>query len=85
MEDGADRRNDAWFEANLQDLVEKYPHRWIAVLDGTVICTAMSSGRAQAKAKRIAGGREFSLYFIQPSALQMGSAVGRPPPDDRTG
>jgi hypothetical protein len=85
MEDSAGGSNDKWFEANLLDLVEKYPHQWIAVLDGTVICTAASRGGAQAEAKRIAGGREFSLYFIEPSILQMGFARGRSPPVDRSG
>jgi hypothetical protein len=85
MEASAGKSNDEWFEANLLDLVEKYPRQWIAVLDGTVICTAASRGRARAEAKRIAGGREFSLYFIEPSMLQMGSAVGRSPPGERSG
>ena len=85
MEESAGQSNDAWFEANLLDLVEKYPRQWIAVLDRTVICAAASKGRATAEAKRIAGGREFSLYFIEPSMLQMGFARGRPPPDDQPG
>ncbi|HEY7587835.1 MAG TPA: DUF5678 domain-containing protein [Thermoplasmata archaeon] len=84
MEESAGRSNDEWFEANLLDLVGKYPHRWIAVLDGAVICTAASRGGAQAEAKRIAAGREFSLYFIEPSVLQMGFTRGRSPPGDRS-
>lgn len=85
MEDSAGSSNDEWFEANLLDLVQKYPRQWIAVLDGAVICTAASRRRAQSEAKRIVGGREFSLYFIEPSMLQMGSAVGRSLPGDRSG
>ena len=85
MTDSAGGSNDEWFETNLPDLVEKYPRQWIAVLDGAVICTAASRGRARAEAKRIAGGREFSLYFIEPSMLQMGFARGRSPPGDLPG
>ncbi len=85
MEDSAGKSNDEWFEANLQDLVGKYPRQWIAVLEGTVICTSASRGRARAEAKRLAGGREFSLYFIEPSMLQMGFARGRSPPGEGSG
>lgn len=85
MEDSAGRSNDEWFKANLLDLVEKYPRQWIAVLDGAVICTSASRGRARAEAKRIAAGKEFSLYFIEPSVLQMGSSVGRSPPGEGLG
>ena len=85
MAQGAGQSNDEWFQANLLDLVEKYPHRWIAVLDCNVICTAASRGGAQAEARRIAGGREFSLYFIEPSVLQMRIASGPSPPEERSG
>lgn len=78
MEDSAQQSNDAWFEANLFDLVEKYPHQWIAVLDGQVICTAASRRGADKEARRLAGGREFSLYYIEPSVLQMGAIRGQP-------
>ncbi|HYM39382.1 MAG TPA: DUF5678 domain-containing protein [Thermoplasmata archaeon] len=73
--------NDEWFAANLLDLVQKYPNQWIAVLDGNVICTSSSRRRARGEARRIAAGREFSLYFIEPSMLQMGFARGTPPPE----
>ncbi len=36
-----------------------------------VIATAATKGGAQAEAKKIAGGREFSLYYVEPSVLQM--------------
>jgi hypothetical protein len=85
MESSAGKSNDEWFEANLLDLVEKYPRQWIAVLEGAVICTSSSRGRVRAEAKRIAGGREFSLYFIEPSMLQMGFSRGRPPPAEGSG
>jgi hypothetical protein len=71
MEDTTEQSNDAWFGANLLDLVEKYPHRWIAVLDRTVIATAATKGGVEAEARRLAAGREFSLYYVEPSILQM--------------
>ena len=83
MEEGSRPSNDEWFAANLLDLVQKYPNQWIAVLEGTVICTSSSRRRAQAEALRLAGGKAFSLYFIEPSMLQMGFGRGgapQPPP-----
>lgn len=83
MEEGGRASNDEWFAANLLDLVQKYPNQWIAVLDGNVICSSSSRRRARGDARRIAGEREFSLYFIEPSMLQMGFARGSPPPPRR--
>ncbi len=71
MEGNAPQTNDEWFRDNVLDLVEKYPNQWIAVMDGKVICTSASRRRANAEAKRIAAGGNFSLYFIEPSMLQM--------------
>ncbi len=76
MEAEAGQSNDAWFRENVLDLVEKYPNQWIAVLDRTVICTSASRRRANAEARKLAAGREFSLYFIEPSMLQMGLGRG---------
>jgi hypothetical protein len=84
MEEGAGRSNDDWFRDNLLDLVENYPNQWIAVLKGSVIASSSSRRRAQAEAKRIAGREEFSLYFIQPSMLQMGLGRGAGPPETRS-
>ncbi len=78
MEGQAGQSNDEWFQDNLLDLVEKYPNQWIAVLERSVIVNSSSRRRARSEAKRIAEGREFSLYFIEPSMLQMGFR-GRPP------
>ncbi len=83
METGTTPSNDEWFRDNIFDLVEKYPNQWIAVLDRTVICTSASRRRAQAEAKKVAAGREFSLYFIEPSMLQMGFARPTPPTENR--
>jgi hypothetical protein len=70
-EDDIDLSNDQWLEENYLDLVQKYPRLWIAVLDQQVICDAGTKSAAEAKAKKIAGDQEFSVYFIEPTALQM--------------
>ncbi len=79
MEGQASQSNDEWFQENLLDLVEKYPNQWIAVVERSVIANSSSRRRARAEGKRVAAGREFSLYFIEPSMLQMGFVRGRPP------
>ena len=85
METGGTASNDEWFAANLLDLVQKYPNQWIAVVAGTVICTSSSRRRAQSEARRLAAGREFSLYFIEPSMLQMRFSRGEAPPGQGPG
>ncbi len=85
MEDESRVSNDEWFAANLLDLVQQYPNQWIAVLDRQVICTSSSKRRAQAEARRLAEGRDFSLYFIEPSMLQMGFGRGAAPPGQPPG
>jgi len=71
QEGDIDLSNDQWLEENYLDLVQKYPRLWIAVMDQQVICDAAMKSAAEAKAKKIAGGREFSVYFIEPTALPM--------------
>ena len=83
MEESERMSNDEWFKANLLDLVQKYPRQWIAVADSQVIATAASRGGAKSEAKRVAAGREFSLYFIEPSILQMGMIQGTQAPEER--
>ena len=82
MEEGAGQTDDEWFQAHVLELVEKYPNQWVAVSGGAVICSSASRWRAKSEAKRVAQGRGFSLYFIEPSMLQMGIARGNPPPGE---
>ena len=70
-EDTVDQSNDAWFKENYLDLVQQYPRQWIAVLHRQVICNAARRPRAEAEARKIAGHREFSLYFVEPTALPL--------------
>lgn len=83
MDAGVGQSNDEWFQAHILELVEKYPNQWVAISGGNVICSSASRWRAKSEARRIAGGGAFSLYFIEPSMLQMGYARPSPPPSDR--
>lgn len=75
--------DDEWFAAHIFELVEKYPNQWIAVSGGRVVCSSASRWGAKSEAKRVTGSRNFSLYFIEPSMLQMGfkRAGSSPPPE----
>ena len=66
-----DLSNDEWFEENYMDLIQRYPRLWIAVMDQQVICDGATKREAEAKAKGIAGDREFSIYFIEPTPLPL--------------
>lgn len=74
-EPGADgaapQNNDEWFEQNFLDLVERYPRQWIAVVDRQVVARAATKGGAKAEGKRLAGGKEVSLYFVEPTPLPL--------------
>ena len=84
MEESGHISNDDWFKANLLDLVQKYPRQWIAVSNGAVIASGASRGGVRSEARRASGGRDFSLYFIEPSILQMGPIQGSTAPEERS-
>lgn len=69
VEDSQDVMNDFWFKRNYIDLIHDYPNQWIAVLDQKVICSGTMKRRVEKEAEKIAGDREFSLYFIEPSDI----------------
>lgn len=69
LEDDADIRNDLWVKENYVGLCDEFPNQWIAVADQDVIASGITKGQAESKARDIAAGRTFSLYFMEPSAL----------------
>ncbi len=73
--------DDAWFAAHIYEIVEKFPDQWIAVSGGKVICSSASRWGAKSEAKRLTGGRNYSLYFVERSMLQMGR-LRTPPPTE---
>lgn len=68
-EDQEDMKNDQWLRENYLDLIQDYPNRWIAVLDQKIISTGNSKRQVESAAREIAGEREFSVYFIEPSNI----------------
>jgi len=70
-EDETDEANDQWFERNFVDLVQDYPAQWIAVMNQMVICSAATRAGAESRARELAGGKRFSLYFVEPTPLPL--------------
>ncbi len=85
MEAGTGVSDDEWFQVHVMELVEKYPNQWVAVSDGQVVAASATRWGAKSGAKRATGGRNFSLYFIEPSMLQMGTRRGASPPSEGIG
>lgn len=70
-EGDADIKNDNWLKENYVGLVQEFPNQWIAVMDQDVLCSGISKASVVAKAKKLAGGRTISIYFIEPSPLPL--------------
>jgi hypothetical protein len=69
VEGTEDVMNDLWFKQNYLELIQNYPNRWIAVLDQKVVASGNMKRQVESDAKEIAGDKEFSLYFIEPSDI----------------
>jgi hypothetical protein len=63
-----DMKNDEWFKDNYIDLMEAHPREWIAVMDRTIVATGTTRIEVEDKAKAIAGERDYSVYYVNPTA-----------------
>jgi Family of unknown function (DUF5678) len=64
-----DIKNDEWFKANYIDLMQEHARDWIAVMDQVVIAIASTQSEVEILANKIAGEKEYSVYFIAPTAM----------------
>jgi hypothetical protein len=69
VEGTEDVMNDLWLRQNYLELIQDYPNQWIAVLDQKVIASGNRKHQVESEAKEIAGDKEPSLYFIEPSDI----------------
>lgn len=69
IEDESDVKNDLWLKANYLEMIQDYPNQWIAVLDQKVVASGNRKRQVESEAREIAGDKEFSLYFIEPSDI----------------
>jgi len=67
VESSTDVANDEWLKENYLNLIQDYPNLWIAVLGQAVIAFGNNRYTVSANAKKIAGDKPVSLYFIEPS------------------
>jgi hypothetical protein len=63
-----DLRNDEWLKENYIDLMLEHAREWIAVMDRKIIAISSTESEVQEKAKKIAGDKEYSVYFIAPTS-----------------
>lgn len=63
-----DQGNDEWFKENYVKLMQEHARDWIAVMDREIIAISSTEMEVHHKAKKIARGKEFSVYFVAPTA-----------------
>ncbi len=63
-----DLRNDEWFKENYIDLMQEHARDWIAVMGRKIIAISSTEAEVELQARKIAGDREFSVYFVAPTA-----------------
>ncbi len=63
-----DQKNDVWLKENFFDLIEEHPRERIAVMDQRIIARGATRIEAEDKGREVAGDRDFSVYFIPPTA-----------------
>jgi hypothetical protein len=67
-ESETDQKNDQWFKDNYIDLLQDHPREWIAVIDQKIIAVASNETDLEVLANKIAGDKEYSVYFIAQTA-----------------
>jgi hypothetical protein len=68
-ENETDLKNDEWFKDKYIDLMQEHPREWIAVMDQRIIAVSSNEIEVNILAKKVAGDKEYSLYFIAPTAM----------------
>ncbi len=79
IESEADLTNDEWFKANYIDLMQDHARDWIAVLDQQVIAVASTESEVEILANQLAGDREYSVYFVAPTAIATDTGYSKKP------
>lgn len=67
-ESESDKKNDEWFKDNYIDLLQDHPREWIAVIDQKIVAIASNETDIEVMANKIAGDKEYSVYFIAQTA-----------------
>jgi hypothetical protein len=68
IESEEDLKNDEWFKDNYLDLIQEHPREWIAVMDQKIIAISSTEMEVEILANEIAGQKEYSTYFVAPTA-----------------
>jgi hypothetical protein len=76
-ESESDLKNDEWFKDNYIDLMQEHPREWIAVIDQKIIAVSSNEVEIKILAEQIAGDREYSLYYVAPTAMVTDSGYSK--------
>lgn len=64
QESREDISNDKWFEKNYAELIERYPMKWIAVLDNRVVDAAEHKISLQEDVAKKYPDKECTLFYV---------------------
>ena len=70
VESKEDLLNDKWVEEHFEDLIQQYPRKWIVVIDRKVVTSGGIRYFVEREAKRMAEGKDYSIYFIPPTSTR---------------
>jgi hypothetical protein len=70
QESKEDLVNDKWVEDNFEDLIQRYPRRWIAVVDQKIVASGGIRYFLERKVKKMMKDKDYSIYFIPPTSTR---------------
>ena len=77
QESESDLKNDEWFKDNYIDLMQEHPRDWIAVMDQKIVAVSSNETEVKILADKIAGDKEYSVYFVAPTAMVTDSGYSK--------
>ena len=61
-------KDDSWAHKHYQELIKKYPNKWVAIFNKKVISFGNDIKQVERKAEGITKDKEFPLLFIEKGA-----------------
>ena len=61
-------KDDHWAHKHYQDLIKKYPDKWVAVFNKKIISFGNNIKKVEKEAKKIIKDKEFPILFIEKGA-----------------
>jgi len=58
-------QDERWLSDHLGELQERYPHQWVAVVNGRAVAVGEVLAEVERLAEERTGAREFPVWFVQ--------------------